>query len=396
MDIDCHYPSSLKNIAIYDYWQNAEWAVEIGVGGTRIQVRSLGYGWLWFIPIGPTRTSIGLVVPADYYKQSGKRPEDLYAQALAEEPMVAKLTENAQSEGLLTTTRDWSFIADRHVGENWFLVGECSGFADPILSAGVTMAHIGGQEAAYTILELERAEIEDTWLKSQFERRQAQRVKTHIRFGDYWYTSNQQLKELKQFTSKLAHDIGLNMSPEKAWDWIASGGFINEDCYLGAGGFTLAAIRDSGDYLADVAVDSPLEKNNVLILDLAGATLREFAVYVNGRVGKAPCHVRGERFLPLSEEVVLLIKILRQQSELRMVIRALNSIIQQAPTDPGLARIAWNAPATLEAMIHDGWIKATYDPTLPLSKIVRKKSGFQWNRDGEQGNREQGTGNRER
>ncbi|MCU0317585.1 MAG: tryptophan 7-halogenase, partial [Fimbriimonadaceae bacterium] len=30
VEVDC--PSSLKNIAIWDYWQNAEWAVEIGVG----------------------------------------------------------------------------------------------------------------------------------------------------------------------------------------------------------------------------------------------------------------------------------------------------------------------------------------------------------------------------
>ncbi len=74
LDVGCDYPSTLRNIAIYDYWQNAEWAVNIGVGGTRIQIYSLGYGWMWFIPLGATRTSIGLVVPAEYYKQSGLTP----------------------------------------------------------------------------------------------------------------------------------------------------------------------------------------------------------------------------------------------------------------------------------------------------------------------------------
>ncbi|MCL4745512.1 MAG: hypothetical protein KJZ83_08865 [Burkholderiaceae bacterium] len=34
-------PNELKNIAIWDYWRNAEWAVRVGVGGTRVQVRSL-------------------------------------------------------------------------------------------------------------------------------------------------------------------------------------------------------------------------------------------------------------------------------------------------------------------------------------------------------------------
>lgn len=132
LGIACDYPTTLKNIAIYDYWQNADWVVKIGVGATRIQVRSLGYGWIWFIPLGATRTSIGLVIPAEYYKKSGKRPEELYAEALRDEPTLTDLLKNAHSEGKLQTTRDWSFLARRQAGANWFLIGECAGFADPI------------------------------------------------------------------------------------------------------------------------------------------------------------------------------------------------------------------------------------------------------------------------
>ena len=45
-------------------------------------------------------------------------------------------------------------MADKTVGENWFLVGEAAGFADPILAAGMTLAHTGARELAYTILAL--------------------------------------------------------------------------------------------------------------------------------------------------------------------------------------------------------------------------------------------------
>src|SRR5262245_61094267 len=38
MGVEMDVPTSLMNIAIWDYWDNAEWAVKIGVGGTRIQV----------------------------------------------------------------------------------------------------------------------------------------------------------------------------------------------------------------------------------------------------------------------------------------------------------------------------------------------------------------------
>ena len=381
LGIECHYPSNLKNVAIYGYWQNADWAVQIGVGGTRIQVLSLGYGWIWFIPIGSTRTSIGLVIPVEHYKKSGKRPEELYSQALQEESIVAGLLQNARREGLLQTTRDWSFVADRHVGENWFLIGECSGFADPILSAGVTMAHLGGRQAAYTILELDRGQFDAEWLKDQFERRQKQRIETHIRFGDYWYTANKQLKDLKEFTSRLAQDNGLDMNPEKAWNWIASGGFINEDLNIGAGGFSLSAIRDSGDYLAKVAFESPLEKYNILTLDILGAEKRDFAVYEGGRVTEAPCYSRNGRFLPISREVELLLVVLEHESRVPRIFDALASLVRANPTSGAINQVMANVQSALEAMIHDGWVKARYNPREPLVRLAGRGSGFHWNRD---------------
>src|SRR5579862_1868115 len=42
LKVPVDYPSNLMNVAFWDYWQNAEWAVEIGSGGTKIQVMSLG------------------------------------------------------------------------------------------------------------------------------------------------------------------------------------------------------------------------------------------------------------------------------------------------------------------------------------------------------------------
>jgi hypothetical protein len=71
MGVETHPETSLQNVAFWDYWENAEWAIEIGVGGTRVQVMSQAAGWMWFIPLGPTRTSIGYIVPAEHYKESG-------------------------------------------------------------------------------------------------------------------------------------------------------------------------------------------------------------------------------------------------------------------------------------------------------------------------------------
>ena len=378
MGVEIDAPTTLRNIAVWDYWQNAEWAVEIGVGATRIQVMSLGWGWIWFIPMGPTRTSVGLVVPAEYYKESGLRPAELYAKALAEEPRIAGLLRSATSEGKLESTKDWSFLSKRHFGENWFLVGECAGFADPILSAGVTMAQVSARQLAYTLAELDRGEHDGRWLREQFEAGQRERILTHIRFGDYWYTANAQFTDLQEFTVQLAKDAGLDLSPQKAWQWISQGGFITHDLRIGAGGFSIAAVLKSGEFLSDLDVQLSIERNNVLRLNLEGATRKDVAVYHEGRVHKESSYVRGERILPLYSQIGMLVDLLRKESRYPVLMRNLQELARKVPF---VAQALPGVPEHIEAMISDGWIDASYDPRLPLAPRNKESRSIRANRD---------------
>jgi flavin-dependent dehydrogenase len=376
IEIDC--PTTLRNIAIWDYWQNADWAVHIGVGGTRIQVMSLGWCWIWFIPMGPTRTSIGVVLPAAYYKQAGLSPAEIYAKALREETRISGLLKNATSEGRLTSTKDWSFLAKNHYGPNWFLVGECAGFADPILSAGVTIAQVSARQLAYTIAEIKRGEHDVQWLKEQFEHGQKERISTHIRFGDFWYTANAQFKDLRGFTAELAKDVGLELTPDKAWAWIAQGGFIHQDLRIGTGGFSISTTLKMGEFLSDLSPETPIEKNNVLKLNYDGAELKKVAVYHNGRVFKEDCYIRGDRTLPLFSQVLMLHDLLSKNPSYPALMQTLQ---QLAKTNAFVASALPEVPDTLDAMINDGWIDASYDPTKPLIKRNRDIRTVRQNRD---------------
>ena len=363
MGVQAEFPSSLQNVAFWDYYQNADWAVKIGVGGTKVQVMSLSYGWIWFIPLGPTRTSVGLIVPAEYFKKSGKEPKELFLKAVGEDDRIASLLGNAESEGLFQTTKDWSFLASRQAGDNWFLIGEAAGFADPILAAGMTMAHFAGREVAFTILELERGGLPADWLKSQFESRQSRRIGNHIRFADYWYTANAQFEDLKDFTSVIAKDAGLDLQPDKAWQWLAQGGFIDEGLAIGTGGYSLETVRGLGRFLNDVPTESPLEQNNIYKLNLDGATWRDRAHYRDGRVIKDPCYVRGERVLPLRGAFDLLVGILQKSQRLPDIMDALNAVAVKRANDPKYAAdvLSQVIPA-MEAMVTDGWVTASLDP----------------------------------
>ncbi len=382
LNVECEYPTSLQNIAVWDYWQNAEWAVKIGVGGTKIQVMSLGFGWIWFIPLGPTRTSIGLVVPADYYKKCEKRPEELYLEALQQDDRVSALIAHAEREGKFAATRDWSFLSSRQAGENWFLVGESCGFADPILSAGLTMAHAGGRELAFTILEIERGNHDEQWLREQYELRQSRRVVSHMRFADFWYTANAQFSDLKDFTQKLAEDVGLDLSPEKAWQWLAQGGFVDEDLGCGVGGFGLGAVKAMSEMISELRPESPLELNNVLKLNLEGASYKNRAVYAAGRVGRTDCYTRGCQVLPIDGTVELLVDLLQRTSDLGLVLDTLRKVIESKSDDP-TQRSAMETTAIqiLEGLIYDGWIRCSLNPNRPLYTFRYRDSTVRWNRD---------------
>jgi len=383
MGIQVDYPTALQNIAVWDYWENAEWAVKIGVGGTRVQVISVPYGWIWFIPLGPTRTSVGLVTPAAYYKQSGKRPEELYKEALAADPMICSLMKDAVSEGKLSSTKDWSFLAKRVVGKNWFLIGESAGFADPILAAGLTMAQVGARELAYTILELDRGKYSEVWLRDQFEVRQRQRILNHIRFAEYWYTANAQFKDLKVFTAELAKDSGLDLDPDKAWAWLAQGGFINEDEETGSSGFSIDQVKQLGHFLNELAPPGVLQKTNEFFLNVQGATLFDKARYVGGAIQQIQAYRRGDRVLPVTNESFgFILKLLEAQHHWPGIIKAINAATERFRPDPEKRiLIIHRMLMALEAMVLDGWVTATHNPNFPLEDLRVRSIDIRANTD---------------
>ncbi len=242
LGVDVEVPTKLQNVAFWDYWEQGEWAMQYPGGATRVLILSIGCGWIWYIPLSDTRVSIGFVCPRDTYSARGQSKEALYTWALQQEPLIAQLTRNANRTGQVRATRDWSFVADRTAGDNWFLVGESAGFADPILAAGMTLTHTAAREAAYTILELERGELAAPWLRASYDDNQRTRIRQHIRFADFWYSANGVFTDLQAYTREIARDAGLDLTPEQAFQWLGTGGFTHDSVgQVALGGWTWRA-----------------------------------------------------------------------------------------------------------------------------------------------------------
>lgn len=379
LDIPAHAPKKLRGIAIWDHWHNADWAVKIGVGGTRVQILSINTGWIWFIPLGPTRTSIGYICPVDHYKHSGLTPEQLYNHALAQEPRIQTLIRNGHAEGNIRTTKDWSNVADRLAGENWFLVGESAGFADPILAAGLTLAHRSAKEAAYIILDdlREKPDHDQRSLRAHYDESNRARIKAYIRFAEFWYAANGQFTDLQQYTTEIAKDAGLKLSPRAAFRWLSLGGFGHEDRFFpGVGGLDIFSIKEVARRFTTEVTDEAtstdtweINQFNVFKLNLVGAQRDKVPVFRDGRILMLDCYRRGHHMLPMIGAYETVVEILRQTSDGGRILQAIQDV---AKLQAGVQAVPFDelAIACLETMLGEGWIQAKLNKNKPRFAIT--------------------------
>lgn len=383
LDVPVDAPRELRNIAIWGYWRNAAWAVEIGVGGTRVQVRSLPYGWIWFIPLSPDRTSIGLVCPAEHYRSMGISPEALYHRALQEQRDIASLLEGATMEGDVRACRDWSQVAQQLAGPNWFLAGDAAGFADPILAAGLTLAHSGSRDVAYTILELDRGEIDPAWLRQRYDERNRVTVWQHIRFAQYWYSANSCFTDLQAHCQAIAREAGLSLSPQKAWQWLSQGGFTLESVSLPQiGGFDLSSTRQILSLFDPAGAGRPTYRvsgHNVFKLNLANATRGRIGELREGRIRVVECYERGSYRLPLTGYYGLVVDALKQTSDAVTLLELLRQrLALRHPTmpRPALELLVSNCFQALEVLVEQYWVTCGKDRKRPMLTVDNQGSRY--------------------
>ncbi|MFG0284735.1 MAG: NAD(P)/FAD-dependent oxidoreductase [Phycisphaerales bacterium JB039] len=368
MDVGIAAPQELRNIAIYGYWDNVEWAIQIGVGGTRVQVRSLPYGWIWFIPLGPTRASVGLVCPADYYRDSGKAPAALYHESLQRQEDIAALMRDAQMTGEVQTTKDWSQVCDRLVGANWAICGEAAGFADPILAAGMTLAHTSARELAYTILEARRGEQDRDWLLQSYNDKTRRNIEQHIRFAQFWYASNGCFSDLQEHCQKIAGEAGLALSPQEAWRWLAQGGFTNQSVDSpNVGSFDLASARRLVNMFGEEPDRYSFMRHNVYeLIDLSGVRRGKLPVYEDGRVKAVECLRRSGKVLPVTGAYNVLLHLLRHTSDAATLFGMIQSQVLARAEPQRRSFLGNQLLQALEVMALDGWVRLRTDPARPL------------------------------
>ena len=367
LGVEVEVPTLLKNVAFWDYWSAENLNVHLLEKGTmRVMIRSVGFGWIWYIVLSDHRTSVGLVCNAEYFKASGLRPEVLYHQTLSAHPQISGLLQTAQSTGTVSTTTDWSYVAEESCGENWFLVGESLGFADPILAAGLTLTHTCAEHCAYTILDLERGVKDAQWLRDQYHATQSRRVRQHMKFAEYWYSANGLFTDVLDNCAVIAAQSGLNMSPQDAFRWLSHGGIDDIPGQFVIGGLGLSGVKSVQKRFSHAESDDVvylIDGMNTFDLDIEGANRESMANPIAGEVMNVPMLVKNEARLPLTGYYLQIFTILQQYRYVEEIVAALQRSIAQLIQDPMGRKHAWNqSMQCLETLVAQGWVRASRTP----------------------------------
>lgn len=113
-------------------------------------------GWFWFIPLVDGSTSVGAVCQPAYLKSRNKDLDAFFMDTIARCPAIADRLSGATLLAPVSGAGNYSYRADRTMGESYILLGDAFAFIDPVFSAGVFLAMNSGflgAEAVETCLD---------------------------------------------------------------------------------------------------------------------------------------------------------------------------------------------------------------------------------------------------
>ena len=129
-----------RQIAIFTQVTGAQRDAGEAAGNTLIFTRQQ-YHWAWFIPLDETVTSVGVVVPADYFKAQNASPaEFLHRELRSLNPELSRRLAAVDFVEPVRTISNYSYNIRQFTGKGFLCVGDAHRFIDPIFSFGVYFA----------------------------------------------------------------------------------------------------------------------------------------------------------------------------------------------------------------------------------------------------------------
>lgn len=178
----------VRMAALFKHFSGLDEANNPGEEGD-IQLCNHADGWVWAIPIRKDVISVGAVTPRALMRE-GTDPEALFDEHVARIPRVVERLRGTTPCRDLAVETDYCYYADELSGPGFFLIGDAACFTDPIFSAGVFLALIGGIRAAEQTSKILRGKVEEDEGRAYYEDFYKTGFETYHRLIRAFYDSN--------------------------------------------------------------------------------------------------------------------------------------------------------------------------------------------------------------
>lgn len=176
----------LRHTAVYGYYEGCG-GLDSALHRYATLIVCVPEGWVWFIPLSESKTSIGLVTD-----QGAKYTDEQLLEVFkrANIPFGDGRVIVEPDGTTIRHARDWSYVVAKVAGPGWTLCGDAAGFVDPILSGGVEFAVRGACNAAIAVEKMLTGLVDADTVRAEYENTFRFEQNAYLKLARYWYGNN--------------------------------------------------------------------------------------------------------------------------------------------------------------------------------------------------------------
>jgi halogenation protein CepH len=208
------YSDFFRNIALFGYFEGGKRLP--GPDSGNILCAAFDEGWIWYIPLSDTLTSVGAVISREHAeKLRGDQERSLLGFidrcAIVKDFLsdATRVTEGTYGE--IRTRKDYSYSNSTFHRPGMVLVGDAACFIDPVFSTGVHLATYSGLLAARSINTVLAGEADEERVFGEFEGRYRREYRVFYEFLSAFYdmqsTEESYFWKARKVTNFNASDI---------------------------------------------------------------------------------------------------------------------------------------------------------------------------------------------
>ena len=188
------YSELFRNVAVYGYFEHGKRFPGSKAGN--ILSAAFADGWIWYIPLSQSLTSVGAVVHRDALARlRGDELESTLHHFISKCAIVSDLLSEARRVtdgpyGKVRARRDYSYCNDRFWRPGMALVGDAACFVDPLFSSGVHLATYSAALAAEAAVQVLSGKAREEDAFNDFEDQYRREYVRFYRMLDTFYSSH--------------------------------------------------------------------------------------------------------------------------------------------------------------------------------------------------------------